>query len=262
MVRKRRRKPGNVEEVELQPMNVADVELQRQQSDSNEDVEPDYYTGRRQNNGNIEQSTYLRPANCTQRFADTSSDDGYARPYEDGPCFAVETELDVGTPFPGRRRASLAERPLPPLPPRSRNSFYRRPPTPVPIDTCSNNRFLHQSTNYSPDSSDVTDTGYSDVAPPDVAQPLSALTLSKPAYENTGKVAAVHLNGKPLHTNQSNDTPPCTSTFVRHSCEDNEHFEIYECKEVDENPSNIQQIYHFPPKEHQVFLSSLQLLVF
>ena len=46
-IRKRRRKPGNVEEVELQPMNVAGVELQRQQSEGDvEDVKSNYYTGR------------------------------------------------------------------------------------------------------------------------------------------------------------------------------------------------------------------------
>ena len=204
MVRKKRRKPSNVEEVELQSVNVYDLELQRQQSESGvEDVESNYYTGRRQSNSSTEEESSY--------FNDMSSDDGYARPYEDGPCFREETELDVVPPFLG------TERPLPPLPPRSRNSFYKRPPTPVRIDTCANNRLLRQSTNYNPDSSDVTDTDYSDVAPPH-----SALTSSKPVYENTGKVA-----------------------------------------QVDENLSNTdEEIYDFQPKGHQVFSSSLQLLVF
>ena len=256
MVRRRRRKAGNVEEVELLPMNVAGVELQRQQSESAvEDVESNYMPlGRGQSKGNTEEeSTYLRPANCTQRFADMSSDDGYARPYEDGPCFTVETELDVGTPLLGRRRASLADRPLPALPSGSRNSLDSSPPIPTPlvrIDTHSNNHLLLPATNCDSDDadgSDVSETGYTD---PD--GPLSSLTSSKPAYYNTGIVAPIHLNGE-TPINQSNGPLPCTK----------EWYETYEWEQVDENPSNTdEEIYDFPPTGHQVFSSLLQFLVF
>ena len=245
-------------------MDVADVELQRQQSESVvEEVEPNYMPmGRRQSNDNIEEeSSYLRPTNCAQRFADMSSDDGYARPYEVWPCFTEETELDVGTPFLGRRRTSQADRPLPALPSGSRNSLNRRPPIPTPmvqIDANSNNHLLLPTTNNgsdSADSLDVSEAGYTD---PD--GPLSSLNARTPAYYNTpwkaGNVAPVHIHGETFHINQSNDPVPCTSAFVRRSSGEGEQY-------VDENPSNTnEEIYDFQPIGQQVFSSLLQLLVF
>ena len=158
MVRKKRRKPSNVEEVELQPVNVAGVELQREQSDSNvEDLESIYLGTRQSNDNTKEESSYLWQAYCAQRFADMPSDDGYALPYEVLPCFTEETQFGVGTPFLGRRRTSMAERSLPALPPQSRNCLYRRPPTPKPrvrIDTRSNDDLLLPTTDYDSDSSE------------------------------------------------------------------------------------------------------------
>ena len=130
-------------------MNVDYMELPRLQSDGNVEDMDSNYDGRRQNNDNTEEeSTYLQSANCAQRFADMSSDDGYARPYEVWPRFTGETELDVGTPFLGRRRTSQADRPLPALPSGSRNSFYRPPiPTPrVRTGTCHNYNLLLPTT--------------------------------------------------------------------------------------------------------------------
>ena len=258
MIRNKRRKPSNVEEVELEPINVYDVDLQSESSV--EDVESNYL-GRQQRNDNTEESSFLWPANCAQRFADMSSDDGYARPYEVWPCFTEETELDVGTPFLGRRRTSLADRPLPALPSGSRNSLNRRPPIPTPmvqIDANSNSHLLLPTTNNDSDSAnslDVSEAGYAD---PD--GPLSSLNARTPPYYNTpritGNVTPINIHGEAFHINQSNDPMPCTSAFVRHSSEEGEQY-------VDENLSNTDEgICDFQPKGHQVFLSSLQLLVF
>ena len=113
MVRKRRQTPSNVEEVELQPMNVADAELQRQQSESDEDIEPYHFTGRRHNDDNTEEeSPYLLPTDGARRLSDN------IYPYEH-----MFQRMIAFLSLSSRRRASVVGRPLPPLPPQSRNSL-------------------------------------------------------------------------------------------------------------------------------------------
>ena len=233
---KKRRNPSSVEEVELQDhrrvfINVDDeelqehdiyadgVELQRQQSDGNVENYVSHYplTNRQQSIDSTE--SYLKPKTFARRLADTSSDDGYAHPYEDLPCFSEETELDVGTPFLGRRRVSLEKRPLPALPSRSRDRVHGRIPIPtrgVLTNRRSNDHLIPATNIYDSDTSEspeVTDTGYIDPDGP----------VSTPTYYNTprkaGQVAPDQLCGETL----------------------------------DENTSNtIGEMYHWKPKGHQV----------
>ena len=247
---KKRRNPSNVEEVELQEHRCMeemheDVEShflgRRQSSDSEEyDVLPnDVLPNSVPDTWSYDGDGYELPLNCAGRFADTTSDDGYARPYDHWPLLRRETNRQAGTQFPGRCHTSLAERPLPALPHRSINSVYRKPPIPTPrvqIDTRLNHHSLLPATNYDSDTSDstnVTQTGFTGSNAP---HPV----LSTDDYDDT-----LWLHGETFHISHSNVTPSSTSVFVKHSHDDDEQCESYECEENGENPSKTENEIHY-----------------
>ena len=147
---------------------------------------------------------------------DVTEEEVYISTYDD---ISHIDELYDDTPFLGRDRDSLAERPLPPLPPRS-----RRPPLPPP--RVRNNTRLCEDFYAS-------ESGYTD---PDV--PL--LSQSTP-----------HVS---LHNSHKDGPLPCTSVFTRQV---NNQYEVHAWNEGDECGEiyhSHQKVYHVLLRTQHGFL--------